>query len=148
MAENTTETIIGGIVLAVAIGFVTFAYQSTDSAAPANSYNLTASFRSAQGINVGADVKMAGVKVGTVTGITLDRLSFRAIMSIAVDADLELPDDTAILISSEGLLGGNYVEMVPGGSPDNLTAGDEIYDTQGSVSLVSLLMKFVSGGEE
>ncbi|MGR3614413.1 MAG: outer membrane lipid asymmetry maintenance protein MlaD, partial [Paracoccaceae bacterium] len=58
-----------------------------------------------------------------------------------------IPDDSAAVIASEGLLGGNFLEIVPGGSPVNLEAGEEVYDTQGSVSLISLLLKFVSGGD-
>lgn len=148
MAENTTETIIGGVVLAVAVGFVVFVLQSTGVSTPANSYELTASFRSAQGITVGSDVLIAGVKVGTVTDIELDRTNFRAAMRFTVRRGVEVPDDSAILISSEGLLGGNFVELVPGGSPFNLEPGNEVEDTQGAISLVSLLMKFVTNGAE
>jgi len=64
---------------------------------------------------------------------------------VSVPSDIILPDDSAILISSEGLLGGNFVELVPGGSTENLAPGDEILDTQGAVSLINLLMKFVGG---
>lgn len=59
-----------------------------------------------------------------------------------------VPDDSSIIISSEGLLGGNFVEVMPGGSPFNLEPGDEVLDTQGAVSLISLLVKFVAGGED
>ena len=59
-----------------------------------------------------------------------------------------VPDDSSVVISSEGLLGGNFVEVMPGGSPFNLEAGEEVLDTQGAVSLISLLVKFVAGGEE
>ena len=69
-------------------------------------------------------------------------------MEISVDLGVELPDDSAILIASEGLLGGNFVELQPGGSPFNFIAGDMIVDTQGSVSLLNLLMKFASGGSK
>lgn len=66
---------------------------------------------------------------------------------MSVRSDTQIPDDSAIVISSEGLLGGNFVEIMPGGSPFYFEAGDEITDTQGSVSLISLLLKFVSGGD-
>ena len=96
-----------------------------------------------QGISAGSDVKLAGVKVGTITAITLNPATYFADVTIEVDDAVLLPTDSAILISSEGLLGGNYVELLPGGSPDNLEPGAEIEDTQGAVSLISLLMKFV-----
>ena len=64
-----------------------------------------------------------------------------------VSKNSEIPDDSAIVIYSEGLLGGNFVEIMPGGSPFNLEEDAEITDTQGAVSLISLLLKFVSGGD-
>lgn len=149
MAENTTEVMVGAGVLALALGF--FAYAGSLSGlggTRANSYELTASFRSAQGISVGTDVRLAGVKIGTVTGLDLNTQSFRADARFSVAQGIELPDDSAVLVSSEGLLGGNFVEIVPGGSPFNLEPGAEIEDTQGAVSLITLLMKFVSGQDE
>ena len=97
---------------------------------------------------MGTDVRMAGVKVGRVTGIQLDPTTYRASTVFTVQEGIEVPDDSAVSISSEGLLGGNYVEILPGGSPFYFEAGDEIEFTQGSVSLVSLLMKFVAGDED
>lgn len=145
MAENTTETIIGGIVLAVAAGFLYLVAGTTGVTSASGHYELTASFRSAEGITVGTDVRMAGVKIGAVTGLDLNLLTYRAVARFSVINGLEFSDDSQVLISSEGLLGGNFVEIVPGGSPDNLAPGDEITDTQGSVSLITLLLKFVGG---
>ncbi len=148
MTENTTETIIGGVVLAAAAGFLMFTVNTTSVAQPGNSMELFASFRSAEGISVGTDVRMAGVKIGTVTGLDLNPQTYRAVAHFTVPDGLELATDTQVLISSEGLLGGNFVEIVPGGAPDNLAAGDEIEDTQGAISVVTLLLKFASGGDE
>lgn len=146
MAENTTEVLVGGAVLAAAIGFLVYAGNATGTGqATAGQYDLTASFRSAQGVNVGTDVRLAGVKVGTVSELDLNPTTFRADATLSLQDGIELPDDTAALISAEGLLGGYFVELVPGGSPFNLDPGSEIEDTQGSVSLISLLLKFVSG---
>jgi phospholipid/cholesterol/gamma-HCH transport system substrate-binding protein len=92
-------------------------------------------------------VRLAGVKVGSVTGITLDPQSFRAKTEFTVQQGIMIPDDSAVVIASEGLLGGNFVEILPGGSPFNYDEGAEVLDTQGAVSVVSLLLKFVSGGE-
>ena len=83
-----------------------------------------------------------------VTALTLNPKSFRADATLSVQGDLALPDDSAALVSSEGLLGGNFVELVPGGSLDNLTPGAEIEDTQGAVSVISLMMKFAGGGDD
>ncbi len=149
MAQNTTETVIGAIVLIVAAGFFFFVAQSTGiNTTGAGNYALTASFRSVEGISVGTDVRLAGVKVGTVTDLRLNPLTYQAEAVFSVSDTLTLSDDTQALISSEGLLGGNFLELVPGGSPDDLAAGDEILDTQGAVSLTSLLMKFVGGSAQ
>jgi len=69
-------------------------------------------------------------------------------MMINIANGVEIPDDSAITIASEGLLGGNFVEIVPGGSPFMLEPESEIEDTQSAVSLISLLLKFVSGSGE
>jgi phospholipid/cholesterol/gamma-HCH transport system substrate-binding protein len=86
--------------------------------------------------------------VGRVASIELDPQTYRAETVFTVREGIEVPDDSAVAISSEGLLGGNYVEILPGGSPFYFAPGDEIEFTQGSVSLIGLLMKFVAGGEE
>lgn len=149
MAENATEILVGTAVLTVAAGFLIYAAGATGlSASGGDEYPLTASFRSVEGVSVGTDVRMAGVKIGSVTDLQLNPLTFRADTEFTVKSEIEIPDDSAISIASEGLLGGNFVEIIPGGSPFNLDPGGEIEDTQSSVSLISLLLKFVAGGEE
>ena len=147
-SENMTEVAAGGVVLAIAAGFLFYAGQVTGFSGAPSEYPLTASFRSADGVSVGTDVRLAGVKVGRVTDLALDPETYRARATISVRDDIEVPDDSALSISSEGLLGGNFVEILPGGSPFYFAAGDEIEFTQGSVSLIALLSKFVSGSEE
>lgn len=147
MAENTTEVVVGGVILAAAIGFGIYAAQIAGISRGGDSYTLNASFRSLEGVSVGTDVRLAGVKIGTVTSVELNAQTFRADTIVSVAQNIEIPDDSAIIISSEGLLGDNFVEIMPGGSPFNLEEDAEITDTQGAVSLISLLLKFVSGGE-
>ena len=148
MGENKAEVAVGGLVLAAAVGFGYYVLQTTGMSGPSGSYPLTASFRSAEGISVGTDIRLAGVKVGTISQMALNPDTFRADATLSAQHSIQLPDDSAIAITSEGLLGGNFVEVIPGASYDYLAAGDEIIDTQGSVSLISLLMKFVSGSGE
>ena len=145
MAENRAEVLAGAAVLAAAIGFLIYAGRETGVSGPAGSYELVASFRSVEGVRVGTDVRLAGVKVGTITSLTLNPATFFADATILVDQAVQLPSDSQIVISSEGLLGGNYVELIPGGALETLAPGDEIEDTQGAVSLIGLLMKFVTG---
>ena len=148
MSENKTEVAVGGIVLAAAVGFLVYAGQLTGFASTSQGYPLHASFRSADGVDLGTDVRMAGVKVGRVTALDLDPETFRARATFTVQEGIELPDDSAISIASEGLLGGNFVEILPGGSPFAFEPGDTVEFTQGSVSLISLLMKFVADDNE
>lgn len=148
MSGHTTEVIVGGVVLAAAVGFLAYVSSATGFAESNSGYPLNASFRSLQGVVVGTDVKLAGVKIGTVTGIDLNPATFRADTSFAVKNGIDIPDDSAVVISSEGLLGGNFVEILPGGSPFNFDPGAEIEDTQGAISLVNLMMKFVTGSSE
>lgn len=145
MASNATEIIVGGLVLAGAIGFAVYAGQAAGVSRSSGGYELSASFRSLEGVSVGTDVRLAGVKIGTVTQMDLDLERYRAQTTVSIQNDVPIPDDSAIIISSEGLLGGNFVEIMPGGSPFYFEPGDEFTDTQGAVSLISLLVKFVAG---
>ncbi|QBF32576.1 outer membrane lipid asymmetry maintenance protein MlaD [Thalassococcus sp. S3] len=145
MAHSKTEVLVGGVVLAGAIAFAVYAGQAAGITQGGAGYDLTASFRSLEGVSVGTDVRLAGVKIGTVTEVNLNPETFRADTLFTVANGIDIPDDSAVVVSSEGLLGGNFVEIVPGGSPFAFAAGDEITDTQGAVSLISLLLKFVSG---
>lgn len=143
--HNTTEIVVGAAVLAAAIGFGLYASQATGLSQGGGGYELGASFRSLEGVTVGTDVRLAGVKIGTVTGVELNPDSYRADTRFSVSDGIEIPDDSAAVISSEGLLGGNFVEIMPGGSLFYFEPGDQIEDTQGAVSLISLLVKFVAG---
>jgi len=135
MSENKAEITLGAIVLAAAIGFAAYAAQSTGAKLGGDSYTLLAGFRSAEGISVGTDVRLAGVKIGAVTGLQLNPDTYRAEAIVAIDQSVAIPDDSAMTIASEGLLGGNFVEIIPGGSFDYLADGDEVIDTQGSAVL-------------
>ena len=151
MAENVTEVLTGAGVLAIALAFAAYAGLGQGIGTPKGSYNLTASFRTVDGVSVGTDVRLAGVKIGSVTKLELNPESYYADATFTVKDGIAIPDDSTVLISSEGLLGGNFVEIQPGGSPEMLAAGGEIIDTQGSVGLIQLLMKFVgkaAGGDE
>ena len=145
MQRNWTEILTGGLVLIAAVVFTILSFQRAGFSGTSESYELTASFRSVEGVSIGTDVRMAGVKIGSVKDITLNPLSFRADLTVILSRQLEIPDDSAIIIASEGLLGGTFVEIQPGGSPFIMEAGDEFNDTQGAVSLLNLLLRYVSG---
>ena len=149
LRENPVEIVTGAAVVAVAAAFLVYAGQfAGGTGASGDDYVLTASFRSAEGVTVGTDVRLAGVPVGTVTELDLNPQTFRADARFAISDDVVLPDDTSVAVASEGLLGGTFIELQPGGSPFNLEPGSEIENTQGAVSLMTLLMRYVTGSEE
>ena len=147
MSENRLEIAVGGVFLALAVGFAAFLAQSTGLSGSSSSYPISASFRSAEGISVGTDIRLAGVKIGTISDLKLNSETYRAESILSVKNDVRIPDDSALAVTSEGLLGGSFIEVIPGASLDYLESGDEIIDTQGSVSLIQLLLKFVSSGQ-
>lgn len=142
MSSNLVESLIGALVLLVAGWFLVFAYERTDMGA-GGGYTLTARFDRIDGIGIGSDVRMAGIKVGTVTASDLDPQTFQAVVTISMEDDIELPTDTAIAITAEGLLGGTYMNLLPGGMEDILIDGDEISETQDAVDLLGLISKFI-----
>lgn len=139
MKDNLVETLIGAAVLLVAGLFFMFAYSSANVSTGTDTINLTARFQNATGITPGTDVRMAGIKIGTVTGTTLDSASYMAVVQFSVDKDIELPEDSSLSIASEGLLGGSYLSLEPGGAFDMLADGDEVEFTQGYVDLMGLI---------
>lgn len=149
MAYRAWEIALGAVVLAVAVVFVAFAVRTTGTAlSGGGGYTLNATFRSAEGVRPGTEVRLAGVKVGSVTGMSLDPQSFRAQIAMTMDDSLELPFDSTIQVATEGLLGGTFLEVLPGGAIDVLQPGDTFEDTQSSVSLIALLLRAFTGGDE
>ena len=142
--NNTVEILIGAIVVAVAVGFMFFAYANT-SAGGVSGYPLEARFSSADGIVSGTDVRLHGIKIGTVSNVSLDPKTFLAVIRMDVRRDVEIPDDSAIKVTSSGLLGNSYLSIQPGGSPKNLAAGAQIANTQGSVDIMGLIGRAIYG---
>lgn len=140
-AEQRAELIAGGVVLAVAAGFL--AWAAGGDLLRQGGYEVTASFPDVDGVEVGTEVRLAGVKVGRVSRVGLNPQTYLADAVLTIPDDVLLPADSAAIIQSDGLLGGAYIQIQPGGSLDNLAPGDEIEDVQGAVSLISLMMKFV-----
>jgi phospholipid/cholesterol/gamma-HCH transport system substrate-binding protein len=140
--HGVVEVLTGAIVLAVTAGFLAFAVSHSGRTA-GTGYTLNARFEHIDGLSVGGDVRIAGVKVGTVTEERIDPKTFTAVVTLTVRDDIELPKDTAAAIISESLLGGKYISLSPGGDETNLKPGQTITVTQSSVSLEELLGKFI-----
>jgi len=143
--NNTVETLIGAIVVAVAAVFLFYAYTSTGSGSVAG-YEVTARFSSADGINPGTDVRLHGIKIGTVSSLTLDPKTYYAIAHLSISKGVNVPDDSAVKITSSGFLGSNYVAIQPGGSNTMVAQGGELTNTQGSVDVMGLIGRAVMGG--
>lgn len=146
MANQATETLIGAIVLAVAGFFLVYAANRTDADFGGGGYQLAAEFRAAEGLGVGSDVRLSGIKIGSVTGLSLDPKNYFAHVTMAIDQTVKLPEDSIAKISSEGLLGGNYVDVDPGASDFMLEPGAAFQHTQGSINLLELVGKAIHGG--
>lgn len=148
LKEHGAEAIAGLVVLAIAAWFLVFALGRTGSSG-SHHYALSASFPSAAGISVGSDVRVSGLKVGTVTSQRLDPTTFQAVVGFSIDSNVQLPLDSSAAITSEGLLGGNFIALIPGGDPEMLAPGDEITDTQGATDLMGLIGSVINrGGSE
>ena len=138
MNGNAVETLIGAVVLAVAGAFLFFAYSSA-GVGRETGYQLKAAFDRVDGLNVGSDVRLSGIKVGSVVSAALDPQTFRAEVTFTVHDDIKLPDDSAAKIASQGLLGAYYLQLDPGGSDTNLAPGATVKLTQGAVDLMGLI---------
>jgi phospholipid/cholesterol/gamma-HCH transport system substrate-binding protein len=149
MQNGFVETLIGALVIIVAVGFFYYGYNTTGSGAVAG-YEVIARFDRVDGIAAGTDVKMSGIKIGTVTSQELDQKTYRALVRMSIRNDIKLPEDSSIKVANEGLLGGAYLAIAPGGSDTMMVAGAEFETTQGSIDLVGLLGQaiFSSGSEE
>ena len=143
--NNTVETLIGAIVVAVAAVFLFYAYTSTNSGA-VTGYQVTARFSSADGITTGTDVRLHGIKIGTVASLSLDPKTYYAIAHLSISNGVHIPDDSAVKITSSGFLGSNYVAVQPGGSTTMVAAGGELTNTQGAVDVMGLIGRAVMGG--
>jgi phospholipid/cholesterol/gamma-HCH transport system substrate-binding protein len=147
MSDSAAETVIGAVVLAVAGGFIFYAAQHSDFGTGGD-YEVTAVFRKADGLTVGGDVRISGVKVGSIRQVSLDPKSYSADVRMSIADGVQIPDDSAATVASDGLLGGAHVSIQPGGSEFMLDPGGEITITQGSVNLMDLIGRAVTGGEK
>ena len=146
MPRNIVETLLGAAVLAVALGFLAWAYGNSSAGDPGG-YSLHAKFDRIDGLDSGADVKVSGIKVGKVLSQQLDPATYRAEVTFSVRDGVQLPADSSAAIVSSGLLGGKYLSLVPGGDEKILKDGQEITLTQSSVNLEDLIGRYIFSGQ-
>ncbi|MDA8231686.1 MAG: outer membrane lipid asymmetry maintenance protein MlaD [Magnetospirillum sp.] len=138
MGRHLIETIMGAVVLLVAGFFLVFAYTHSELKA-IKGYSVSAQFTSVGGLDVGADVRINGIKVGTVTSMVLDPTSFNAVVKMAIRPDIKLPVDTVASVSTEGLLGGKFIRLEPGRSGEDIAAGGDLAHTKEHKSIEELV---------
>ena len=137
--QDIAETGMGAVVLIAAGVFFVYALGAGGKGLAPSGYQVSAKFGQVGALEPGADVRVAGVKVGTVSDVTLDPKTFLAVARFNLDSSVKLPADSTAKITSDSLLGGQHVAIEPGGAPDNLKPGGEIQNTQGAVDLFSLV---------
>jgi phospholipid/cholesterol/gamma-HCH transport system substrate-binding protein len=142
MSHNAVETVMGAVVLVVAALFLFFAYTVSQVRA-VSGYELTARFNRVEGLRDGGDVKVSGIKVGSIISQTLDDKTFMAVVRMSIDPSVKLPVDTVATITSNGLLGDKYLSLEPGNEDQLLTPGGQIEHTQSPMSLESLIGQYI-----
>lgn len=147
-SNNKIETIIGSAIILAALGFLIFTYKVADVKKFSDTYPLKAVFEQVEGIIVGSDVMLSGIKIGSVLDLKLDTNTYRAVMVIGIKKTVKIPNDSSINIVSSGLLGKKYVAVNAGGSEEMFAAGDEVRFTQSSVNLETLIGKMIFNGGE
>jgi phospholipid/cholesterol/gamma-HCH transport system substrate-binding protein len=142
MSRNVIETVMGAVVLVIAALFLFFAYNVSQVRA-VHGYEVTAQFERVDGIREGGDVRMSGIKVGSIISETLDPKTYLAVIRMSIDPSIKLPTDTVAQITSSGLLGDKYMALVPGGADDMIKPGGRIQQTQPAVSFEDLIGKYL-----
>lgn len=142
MSRNAVETVMGALVLVVAALFLFFAY-TTSQISPVSGYPLIAKFSNAGGLKDGSDVRISGIKVGSVTSETLDPQSFQAVVHMSIAPSIKLSTDSVAQIASSGLLGENYISIEPGNENEVIPPGGTITHTQAAMSLENLIGQMI-----
>ena len=142
MSSSVAETVIGAVVLAIAAAFVVHAAQTRGMPGGGGSYDLVAEFASVEGISVGSEVRLAGIRVGNVEALDLDPRTYQVDTRFTMREDLKIPEDSEVRIASEGLLGGAFLEVRVGQSDFLLGNGGRLYNTSTGESLLNQLLQF------
>ena len=142
MGKNLAETLIGIVVLAGAAIFLSFAY-SKGGLKTVDGYKVIGKFDRVDGLAEGSDVRMSGIKIGTVVSQRLDAKTYLAVLTMNVKNDIKLPRDSSIKIVADGLLGDKYLSITPGAEDEMISPGGELFHTQGSVDFLSLMGRMI-----
>jgi len=147
MRSNIFETFIGAIVIILAVSFLFYSFSITDNNTE-GVYNINATFNRIDGIQIGSDVRLSGIKIGSVSKSSLNQTTYEAQLALIIDNSIKIPDDSSAKITMDGLLGSNYISIEPGGSEIYLSENDYLLYTQGSVDLIGLVGEALFSVEE
>lgn len=150
MGRNAVETIMGAAVLLVAGVFVYFAYNTAEIKA-VTGYEISANFYKVGGLTKGSDVRISGIKVGTVLETRLDPATFEAVVTMSISPEIKLPADTQATIASNGLMGDKYISLKAGNAMNFLDPGGKVISTKDFRSLedqVGEIIFLATGGNE
>ncbi len=144
MKNNLFEVIVGTFVLGCAIYFFFFSFNKSNIST-SKTYQISANFDNIDGVSSGSDIKISGVKIGTVANQTIDPETYRAVLKLSINQEIKLPKDSSAKVLSSGLLGGKYIGIEIGADEEMLESGDRIQFTQSGVNFEELLGKFIFG---
>lgn len=144
MRRSVIETVIGAVVIVVAGLFLYFTYSSGYQRV--DGYDVMAKFNRVDGLTLGSEVRLSGIKVGRVVATQLDPDTYLAIIHMSIDKSIKLPLDTVAKITSDGLLGSNYIALEPGGDQKMIGPGGQITSTQDPINITDLVGRFIFGG--
>mgnify|MGYP000636054790 FL=1 len=147
MRYSPIEIVMGAMVLVIAVGFLILGMQSINNNQK-EGYNISLIFGSTSGLKNGDDVKISGINVGKITKLDLDVDDYNARVMVKLFDNIKIPDDSSARITSSSLLGGNYLDIVPGSSDTFLSPNDVVYDTSDPVSFTDMLGKIVFSGNK
>ena len=147
MRSNIFETFIGAIVIILAVSFLFYSFSITDNNAE-GTYNINATFNRIDGIQIGSDVRLSGIKIGSVSKSSLNQTTYEAQLALIIDNSIKIPDDSSAKITMDGLLGSNYISIEPGGSEIYLSENGYLLYTQGSIDLIGLVGEALFSVEE
>ncbi len=146
MTGDVKETLVGGLMGMALVVVLVFSYGGPELNS-GGGYYLTASFNRVDGLVEGDEVRLGGIKVGTVVKQYLDE-NYRAVLRFEIDSGVELPIDTSVAIHTDGLMGAKFVVLEVGGEEEYLQPGDEISFTQDALIVEELLELIISQGRE
>ena len=147
MRYSSVEILMGAVVLVTAIGFLFLGLQSINTNQK-DGYNISLIFGSSAGLKTGDSVKISGIDVGKIIKLDLDLDDYNAKIHINLSNEVKIPEDSSARITSSSLLGGNFLDIIPGSSETFLKPNDIIYDTSDSVSFIDMLGKMIFSGSK